>query len=346
MTKRRSPTMRDVALMAGVSLSTVSNYANGRWQRLSPETRDSIDTAIESLGYRVNSAARSLRSTRTRTIGLLALDDSLRFLADPLTGLYLAGIGDAARESGYSVLVQASRMKSRVDDLMTPIDEHRIDAACVLLSGARAGRRRILQRLDASSVPYAVLDETDTLDVAPRAISVRADQAGGTTALVEHLISNGHRRIAFIAARTPWAVLEQRFDGFKTVLRRHKILVDPDLCLFEGDWTPTSAVPMVRKLLALKSRPTAVVCGSDLLAIGAMRAATDIGFSVPSDLAVAGFDDFDISEQVSPSLTTVRVPAWEMGRTAAELLIARLEDAGKPSASLCLNTTLVIRESA
>lgn len=346
MTLKRQATMRDVAELAGVSISSVSNYTNGRWQRLSEERRETIAEAIASLGYRVNSPARSLRSSRTRTLGLLALDDTSRFLADPLTGLYLAGLGDSAREKGYSVLVHASGSRRKRDEMLLPIAENRVDAACVLLSGTRSLRMRILEGLGKSGIPLAVLDETDTLDAAPRAHSVRADQESGASTLVDYLVSQGHTRIAFIAAKTPWAVLEQRYEGFKKTARAHSIKVNPDWVLFEGDWTPDSARPMVDKLLSLKSKPTAIVCGSDLLAIGAIRKVTEQGLKVPEDVAVAGFDDFDVSRNVSPSLTTVRVPAWEMGYAAADVLISDLAQTQYGRSSLVLETELIPRESA
>ena len=346
MTLKRQATMRDVAELAGVSISSVSNYTNGRWQRLSEEKRETIAEAIASLGYRVNSPARSLRSSRTRTLGILAHDDTSRFLADPLTGLYLAGLGDSAREKGYSVLVHASGSRRKRDEMLLPIAENRVDAVCVLLSGARSLRRRILEGLGKSGIPLAVLDETETLDAAPGAHSVRANQESGASTLVEYLIGQGHRDIAFIAAKTPWAVLEQRYDGFKRTMKDHSLKVNPDWVLFEGDWTPDSARPMVEALLSQRSRPTAVVCGSDLLAIGAMRTVMERGLSVPQDVAIAGFDDFDVSRNVSPALTTVRVPAWEMGYAAADVLIADLAQTHHGRTSLVLDTELVPRESA
>ncbi len=346
MTLKRQATMRDVAELAGVSISSVSNYTNGRWQRLSEEKRATIAEAIATLGYRVNSPARSLRSSRTKTLGLLALDDTSRFLADPLTGLYLAGLGDSAREKGYSVLVHASGSRRKRDEMLLPIAENRVDAACVLLSGARSLRKRILEGLGKTGIPLAVLDETDTMDAAPGAHSVRADQESGASSLVAYLIQKGHTEIAFIAAKTPWAVLEQRYDGFKRTMREHSINIDPEWVLFEGDWTPDSARPMVENLLSRRRRPSAIVCGSDLLAIGAMRTVTERNLGVPNDIAIAGFDDFDVSRNVSPSLTTVRVPAWEMGYAAADVLIADLSQTNHGRNSLVLDTELVTRESA
>jgi LacI family transcriptional regulator len=346
MALARQATMRDVAELAGVSISSVSNYANGRWQRLSEERRDAIARAIETLGYRVNSPARSLRSSRTKTLGLLALDDTSRFLADPLTGLYLAGLGDSARERGYSMLVHASGSGRKRDEMLIPIAENRVDAACVLLSGSRTLRRRILDGLGRSGVPLLILDEKEALDAVPGAHSVRADQESGAFALTKYLIEKGHRNIAFIAAKTPWAVVEHRYDGFKRASREGSVTINPDLVLFQGDWTPDSAHPMVERLISMRPRPTAIICGSDLLAIGAMRCLAERRIVVPDGIAVAGFDDFDVSRNVSPALTTVRVPAWEMGFSAAEILIGDLEEAQRGRTALVLDTELIPRESA
>lgn len=346
MAFERQATMRDVAELAGVSISSVSNYTNGRWQRLSEERRNTIAKAIATLGYRVNSPARSLRSSRTRTLGLLALDDTSRFLADPLTGLYLAGLGDCAREKGYSVLVHASGSRRKKDEMLLPIAENRVDAVCVLLSGSRTLRRRVLTGLGQSGIPLAVLDERETLDSAPSAHSVRADQESGSSTLVEYLIGKGHTRIAFIAARTPWAVLEQRYEGFTRTMRNQGLKSRPEWVLAEGDWTPDSARPMVEKLLASRPQPTAIVCGSDLLALGAIRTLTEMKLNVPHDVAVAGFDDFDVSRNVCPALTTVRVPAWEMGFAAADVLIGDLDQTHLGRTSLVLETELIPRESA
>ena len=338
--------MSDVASAAGVSVQSVSNYANGRWARLSGATRARIESAIEQLNYQVNNSARGLRSTRTRTLGFLVLDDSLRFVADPLTALYLAGVADSARERGYSVLVHTTSHTTNHAEFLRPISEGRVDAACVLLTGSRALRKEVAQLLDQTSTEFVLFDETAVAKAASRAFVVRSDQAGGTAAMVDHLVSNGHRRIAFIAAKTPWAVVEQRFDAYKRSLRRHGIDVDPAITLFEAGWEPAGAEPMIQDLLAHDSPPTAVICGSDLLAIGAIHALRQRGIDVPADIAVCGFDDFDVSEHMNPQLTTVAVPAWQIGATAASLLIDALDDKRPSVTDVCLPTTLQRRESA
>jgi DNA-binding LacI/PurR family transcriptional regulator len=216
----------------------------------------------------------------------------------------------------------------------------------VLLTGPRGLRKEVARLLDQSHTEFVLFDEIAVAKVAGRAFVVRSDQAGGTAAMVDHLVSNGHRRIAFIAAMTPWAVIEQRFDAYKRSLRRHGIDVDLDITHFEAGWEPTGAEPMIQALLAHDSPPTAVICGSDLLAIGAIHALRQRGIEVPTQIAVCGFDDFDVSEHMNPQLTTVAVPAWQMGATAAGLLIDALNDKRPTRTDVCLPTTLRRRESA
>jgi DNA-binding LacI/PurR family transcriptional regulator len=338
--------MHDVAEIADVSVQTVSNYVNGRLSKLSVTTQHKVQSAIDELGYRLNQTARGLRSTRTRTLAFLAVDDDERFLADPLTGNYLAGLSHVARESGYSVLMHSVSGDPETDEFLRPIHEGRVDAVCVLLSGPLELRRRLLRRLDESSTEYLVFDETDVVDEASRAMTVRAEQAAGARLLVEHLARNGHRHIAFIAARTPWAVVEQRHEGYLAALAEHSLPVRPELSLFEAGWEPSGAAAMVAKLLAIADPPSALLCGSDLLALGATRYLHDQGLRVPQDIAVCGYDDFDFARHCNPALTTVGVPAWEMGRRAGHQLIDVLDDPQSSRDDICLETTLIIRDSA
>ena len=342
----RRPTMQDVASVAGVSVQTVSNFVSGRYDKLSKPTQQKVRAAIDQLGYRINHAARGLRSSKTATLAFLAVDDTQRFLADPLTGDYLAGIGDVARESGYSVLVHSTHGDPEREEFLRPIEEGRVDAACVLLSGPQEVRRRLVQRLEDSRIDYVLFDEVEVAAGAKRARTVRSDQRAGAEALVDHLVERGHSKIGFIAAEVPWAVVEQRHQGYVTALERHGLAARTELSLFEaGGWEPSGAAAMVEKLLGLEDAPTALLCGSDLLALGATRCLHDNDVRVPADVAVCGFDDFDFSRQTSPALTTVAVPAWEMGRAAAQLLIDVLDGQGPGYRDVCLDTTLVVRES-
>lgn len=335
--------MRDVALRASVSVQSVSNVVNGRHSMVSAETRERIERAMAALDYHPDAGARSLRSGRARTLAFLVLDEHARFLADPLTDLMLAGVGDIARDRGYKVLIEAARPAGRGEQLLSAIEEKRADGACVLLSGAPAVRRRHVDRLRRLAVPFVLFDEP-VAD--PRGVSVTAQNEEGAVRLVEHLVARGHERIAFIAAKIPWPVVEQRHRGYRRALEAAGLTPDPALERFEGGLGPAGGDEMVGRLLALERPPTAVMATSDMLALGALSAARRAGLRVPADLAVTGFDDFEFAAYVDPPLTTVHVPAYEMGRQAAEALVDRIEHDGTRPAVHEFPVELRVRESS
>jgi DNA-binding LacI/PurR family transcriptional regulator len=315
--------MKDVAADAGVSLQTVSNLVNGRLEQMSAVTQQRVEQAMQRLEYHPNSSAQSLRSARTRTLGFLVLDEHRAFLADPLTALLIAGVGDIARAHHFGILVQGAQPDDAEDELLAPMREHRIDGAFVLLTGKPQVRRRYVDRMQELGTEFVLFDEV----VSDSALlSVRAAERDGGRRLTEHLLQRGHRRIAFMAVDVPWPVVEQRFLGYCDALGDAAIKRAPEIERFEvHGYQPEGAAEVVLKLLALEEPPTAIICGSDLLALATMRVVRDSGLQVPESVAVAGFDDFAFSSLVDPALTTVAVPAYEMGRTAAQMLIQRLE---------------------
>jgi DNA-binding LacI/PurR family transcriptional regulator len=339
--------MRDVAVRAGVSLQTVSNYVNGRFHEMSGETRERVGRELDQLSYWPNAAARSLRARRTMTLGFLVLDEGARFLADPMTDLVIAGIGDFARDHGYSLLIQAARPDpENLEGLFAPLLEHRIDGALLFLSGAPSIRRKTVRRIVELGFVVAVFEQAPA-DVP--VVSVTADNRGGARLMAEHLIEHNHRRIAFISTRAPWPMVEERLRGYRDALRAHGIQCDPALEASEGVWAPSDGSHMADRLLALPDPPTAIMCGNDLLALGAMRAAKLRGLRVPDDVAVTGFNDFEFAQFVDPPLTTVRVPGYDLGRAAAESVIARLGNDALPDdgrRNVTLPVELQLRGSA
>ncbi len=340
----RRPTMREVASRADVSVQTVSNYVNHRYKFMADETRARIAAVMREIGYHPNVSAQGLRSAETRTLGFLVLDAHARFLADPLTDLIVAGVGDVARERGYGILIQAATPSDDPDLLLTPVLQSRVDGAFLLLSGAGAIRREHISRLRELSEDFVVFDE---LIDDPAIMSVRAADREGGRVLAQHLIDRGHRRIAFIGAEVPWAVVEQRALGFNDALVARGIEYDPELQAFEAGWEPATAVPVARRLLSMEHRPSAIVCSTDLLALSTIHTARGLGLEVPADVAVAGFDDFPFAQFSHPTLTTVRVPAYEMGHEAARMLINHLgDDAGTGNArQIEFSIELLVRDS-
>lgn len=313
--------MREVAELAGVSVQTVSNHLNGRHQYMAEDTRERVAEAMRKLGYHPNVAARALRSAETRTLAFLILDRHKSFLADPLTDLIVAGVADVAREEEYGILIQAAAPSDDPDRLLSPVLQSRVDGAFLILSGEPAVRAEVVRRIATVTDSFVVFDEHP---VEVPCMSVRAEDREGGRMLTAHLIERGHRRIAFVGAAEPWAVVEQRYLGFEDGLKEAGLEPDPGLVKMEAGWEPSTAVPIATALLERDDRPTAIVCTTDLLALATMDTALARGLAVPEDLAVCGFDDFPFSEFARPALTTVRIPAYEMGREAARILIGHL----------------------
>ncbi len=337
--------MRDVAGQAGVSLQTVSNYVNGRFNLMSAETRERVGRELDRLGYWPNAAARSLRAKRTMTLGFLVLDEGARFLADPMTDLIIAGIGDVARDHGYALLIQAARPDpDDADRLFSPLLEDRVDGAFLFLSGAPSVRRRTIRRVDELGFSFVVFEQAPA---GVPVVSVTAENRAGARQLTEHLLGRGHRRIAFVSTRTPWPMVEERLRGYREALSAASV-VAPELEITDGVWDPADGARMAERLLDLPEPPTAIMCGNDLLALGALQAARIRGLRVPDDVAVTGFNDFEFAQFADPPLTTVRVPGYDLGRLGAESLIGRLGGEEPPAGGgrLTLPVELQLRGSA
>lgn len=334
--------MRDVATIAGVSVQTVSNVINGRHDEMAPATRDRVLAAMAQLGYRTNMAAASLRSQRVRTIAVLVLDEHAEFLTDPQMDLLIAGVGDVARDQSYGVLIQGAQPGRRDADFLRSLHEGRADGAVIQLSGTPALRRAVIDEARMQGLDLVVIDE---VDLPPDVMGVRADQQRGARELTEHLLARGHRRFAFIGVRMPWAVVEQRVAGFRSALAAHGITVHESSIVLEAGFEAAEGERLAARLLASPDHPTAILCSSDLLAAGAMQAAKSAGFRVPEDVAVTGFDSFSFSAYLDPPLTTVRVPAYEMGRRAASSLIERLEGRATGASQIVLPVEMVFRTS-
>ncbi len=331
--------MRDVAARAEVSIQTVSNIVNERFHLMGDQTRARVERAMVDLGYHPNVAARTLRSERSETLCFLLLDEGNRFLADPMTDLVIAGIGDVARDRGYGVLIRAARPDEPDPSLLKPLLENRADGAFLFLSGEPELRRWYVSRLADLGSPFVLLEASEE----PQLVTVCAADRDGARELTNHLISAGHERIAFLTTAVPWPMLEQRMLGYLDALKAGGL--EP-MAFSGGLWTPGSGADQAGPILDGAQPPTAIMCGNDLLALGVIRAVRRRGLSVPDDVAVTGFDDFDFSEFTDPPLTTVRIPGYEIGRAAAQTLVEVLEGATPSERQLVLPVELKLRDSA
>jgi len=331
--------MRDVAARAEVSVQTVSNLINSRFHLMGEETRLRVEQAMSELGYHPNVAARTLRSARTETLCFLLLDEGNRFLADPMTDLIIAGIGDVARDRGYGLLIRAARPHEPDPSLIRPLLENRADGAFLFMSGEPQLRRWYVDKLAELGFPFILLEPSDD----PRMLTVTAADREGARRLTEHLIAAGRKRIVFLTTEVPWPMLEQRMLGYRDALDGAGL---KPIVLTGGTWTPASGAEQAERLLSSRRRPDAMMCGNDLLALGAIRAVRERGLNVPEDVAVTGFDDFDFAQFADPALTTVRIPGYEIGRVAGQALIDVLGGGGPADRQVVLPVDLQLRESA
>ena len=293
---------------------------------------------MSELGFTPNIAGRALRSARSETLCFMLLDEGSHFLADPMTDLVIAGIGNVARDRGYGLLIRASLPDEPDPSLITPMLENRADGAFLFLSGEPALRHWYAAELARLGVPFILLEPSED----PSMLSVTAADREGARRLTEHLIEAGHEQIAFVMAAVPWPMLEQRLLGYRDALA---VAGFKPRVYSSGGWNPVSGADHAERMLSGRRPPTAIMCGNDLLALGAIRAIRQRGLRVPDDVAVTGFDDFEFAEYAEPALTTVRIPGYEIGRTAGQLLVDVLEGQTPVAPQVTLPVELKLRES-
>ena len=297
-----------MARAAGVSQSTVSLVLAGKAEgRVKPETGQAVREAARRLGYRPNAAARNLRLGRTRTVLLV-----VPTLASPFFGAVYTGAARVASERGFGVVVHPW-----TDDAIparSPVDIEAIDG--VLASSIGGGVTGL------GDVPLVVMDN-DPAGVAP---SVNFDVAGGMRAIAAHLADLGHRRIGHLAAAVDAWTFRVRGDA----LAATGPLVSRGTTAIDVAAARTAALA----LLDRPDRPSALVCDDDLIAAGAYKAARALGLDVPGDLSVTGFDDILVAAALEPELTTIRLPAEDLGARAMAALLERLDGHAPPDVSL------------
>ena len=332
--KHGRPTIRDVAERAAVSLSTVSAVLNAT-APTSQATRLRVLAAVAELGYEPNSQARNLKSRRSHAIGLIVPD-----VLNPFFALVAEGIGDAARDRDYVlVLCSTDSDAERESSYARLLRAQRLDGV-VHLSGTGLPPAALVER--AAGAPVVSVDERVPGVPGP---FVGSDNRRGARLAAELALRHGHRRFGIVAGPTGLWTAEQRLAGYREALAAAGI--DPDdVPTLRGDYRLESGRAAARTLLAGPpgERPTVLLAANDLMAIGALQHAASIGLAVPLDLSVVGYDDIPLATVVTPSLTTVRQPAREMGRAAAELLLDSIDGREVP-ASVSLPPALAERES-
>jgi LacI family transcriptional regulator, galactose operon repressor len=305
--KGARPTIYDVARLAGVSTATVSRALNGTGQ-IAPATRAAIDAAVEQLGYRPNTIARSLVTKSTQTIALLLPD-----ITNPFYAALVSGIQQRALEAGHTMLLCTTEGDpEREEQYLSLLRAKQVDGA--LVDGLVLPPDRIA-RFVRDGFPIVCLDrDVDSASVP----LVQVDNRLGARMATEHLLSLGHIRIAHVAGAAELRISEERVEGYREALLAAHLNPDPAL-VATGGFTEEGGYRATKWLMGTGF--SAVFAANDLSALGVISALTESHWRVPEDVSVVGFDDLRLSRYTSPPLTTIRQPAAEIAERATQLLL-------------------------
>ncbi|RMB87350.1 LacI family DNA-binding transcriptional regulator [Streptomyces shenzhenensis] len=336
------PTMADVARSAGVSVATVSHVLNDTRPVL-PHTRQAVLDAIDRLGYTPNTLARSLVTSRTRSIGL-----AVSAISNPYFTEILQGVEAGALEAGYSLLIADPHDDPRHEHKVVQLlHERRVDGMIVAPS---ADPRDLVAYLGRHAVPTVFLDRLidDHLDGpttgTPPFDQVCAEGTESMALLVAHLAELGHRRIGLVAGLPGLSTTGERITGYRDGLSAAGLPHDERLVV-PGNSESAGAEGATAALLSLAAPPTALVTANNAMTIGALRALRDRGLRVPDDIALCCFDDFAWADLFSPRLTAIAQPSREIGAQAVRVLLDRLGAPDRPARTVRLPCAFVHRTS-
>ncbi len=335
MSKESRVGIADVAARAGVSITTVSHVLSGR-RPVSDRTKAKVLQVVDDLGYRPDPSARGLRTGRSQAVALVVSD-----VTNPFYPLMAAGLQEVLQPEGFLISVCVAQGTTQdLDSVVRHLIDRRVDG---IVMAALSAEERHFADITAAGASLVRLSG----DLDPRfGDIVRADDTGGMADMVAHLLDRGYRRIGLVNGDLNTPPGRLRLAGYRRAFREFGLEVDESL-VTSGPFTRSGGALGARTLLDLDEPPRALVCGNDLMAVGALDAVREKGLSVPGDVAVTGYDDIEASSLLSPGLTTVHNPAFEIGRACARIFLDRL--AGEASdggvREVVLPQKLIIRES-
>jgi LacI family transcriptional regulator len=329
-------TLRDVAARAGVHPATASRALNPETRILvSEDTASRVLDAAAALGYRPNPVARSLRTRRSHTVGVLIPD-----LNNPLFPPIVRGLEDRLATAGYVALIgNTDSDDERERMVFEQMRARHVDG--LVLATARL-RHPLLAEAARAEMPVVLINRLAQDYSFP---SVSVDNERGVRMAVAHLSALGHRRIAHIAGPQEMSTGLSRYRGFVTAMESGGMQVDSDLVVFAKAFTVEEGRRCSRLLLERDTGCTAIAAGNDMLAVGCYAALDDAGLSCPDDISVVGFNDMPFIDRLRPPLTTIRFPHYQVGTEAAQLLLERIAEHAGPVKILYLAPELVIRGS-
>lgn len=331
--------IRDVARHSGVSIATVSNVLNNRCN-VSDALRQKVLQAVQELDYVANPIARSMRSSKTYTVGVIVVDLNCIFFA-PL----LKGIQNILSKAGYNVITYDSNYDADVEKRYVRMMKNNLVDGLIIAGLSDTKNRNFYAELTKqdSERNFPIINlETDLCDIGIDSVFIDSKEAACTA--TRHLIELGCRRIMHIRAPQESGAHNLRCMGYRKALNQSGIAYDPALET-KGDFSAISGYHAVQSLLRADIPFDGIFAANDQMAVGAVRALLNANIRIPEDVKVVGFDNTFISSIVSPALTTINVPIYKMGTTAARQILDRFQKPGGKAVSIQMDYELIIRRS-
>lgn len=337
MSKLSEPTIHDIARELNISASTVSRALNDN-PRISQKTKEKIKSVADSLGYRPNTMASNLRNKKSNTIGIVVPLINRHFFSS-----VISGVEDVAYKSGYNVVISQSNDNADKEiNIVHSMFLNRVDGLIISIA-MQTSNYDHLKLFRKKNIPLVFFDravpemETDKIMV--------DDRAGGFK-VTQHLIDQGYQRIAHVGGPQNLLIYQLRLKGYADALEKNGVAYDPSLVL-TSTLTSDEGIVAVKKLMSLPQPPDAIFCANDTIALSAMIYLRDNGVRIPQEMGIVGFSNEPSSKVVSPPITTIVQPGFEMGQKAAELIIRQIENKEKKTFyNIILPTELEIRDSS
>lgn len=328
-------TINQIAKLAGVSTATVSNVINDKREKVSDKTRERVNQIIKEEGYILNRVASSMVTKRTKTLGLIIPD-----ITNPFFPELARGVEDFASANDYTVILCNSDNKlEKEESYIEMLQEKMVDGIIITASRARLS---LDGKLKDSSVPIVSVDrEISGLDASGQII---VDNEEGEYTAVKYLLEKGYRKIVHLSGPMSLKTAQNRYKGF---LKAYKEMgINPiENHLYVGDYSTEWGYEASKKIIENKESVECFTCGNDLIALGVYRTMHECKIKVPDEIGIVGYDDIYMASIVTPALTTVRQPSYEMGYKAAELIINKILHGNSFKIERTLKAELVIRES-
>ncbi|MBE3724421.1 substrate-binding domain-containing protein [Vibrio parahaemolyticus] len=328
-------TMKDIAKLAGVSTSTVSHVIN-KTRFVSEEISERVNNAAKELNYYAPSAlARSLKVNRTKTIGMLVTTST-----NPFFGEVVKGVERSCYHKGYSLILcntegDNERMRQSINTLL----QKRVDGLILMCSSLEGERIDVFERYP--DIPVVVMDWGPMLFTSDK---IQDNSLRGGYLAAKYLIDCGHTEIGYITGPFMKHQAQMRYEGYKRAMNEAGLEFNANW-IIESDFECEGGYQAFKKMAERGTLPSSIFVSNDMMAMGVINAANELGIKVPDDLSIIGYDDIHIAKFMSPSLTTIHQPKYRLGQAAVETLVRRLDDKSNEAQVVQLEPTLVVRNS-